>query len=297
MDSVEELIIFGIVMGTFARFYLLRVDFRQYPSYPQGYVIHLTIGMIAAALGAVAFPALIKKEYTAVTFLAVALQQFREIRGMERESLNKIEETELIKRGTAYIEDIAKTFEARNYIVLITSLATSIMIYLTHSVAIGILSGIVVVVSLKKIMDKTTIGQVADVKRGDIKFIGALLKIDDIVMMNVGLKEARQKIMEKGVAISIKPKDDNTRITLGNIGQRQAIVHDISVLFGILKETDEPEFSSIAKRDPKTGDVAIFIIPKEPDIDLIIEAVKRLPILESAKRYPLFSETGRKAAD
>lgn len=79
----------GLGIGTISRIVLLKNDYRNYPGYPHGYVTHISLGFIAAALGAVAVPALVEKEYTAVTFLALAAQQFREIRNMERESLKK----------------------------------------------------------------------------------------------------------------------------------------------------------------------------------------------------------------
>ena len=69
----------AVIMGTFARIWILKEDYRQYPSYPNGYLIHIIIGFVASALGAVAIPALLSKNYTAVTFLTVALQQFRDV--------------------------------------------------------------------------------------------------------------------------------------------------------------------------------------------------------------------------
>ena len=66
-------------MGFLARLYMLRTDYRQYPSYPQGYVIHLSVGLIASFLGAVALPALLAENYEAATFLALAATQLREV--------------------------------------------------------------------------------------------------------------------------------------------------------------------------------------------------------------------------
>jgi len=103
------LIIIPMITGTLARIYMMRIDHRQYPSYPQGLLSHFTLGVIAAALGSLAIPALIEKEFSAVTFLTLAAQQFRDVRNMERQSLDNIELTELVPRGTAYIEDIANS--------------------------------------------------------------------------------------------------------------------------------------------------------------------------------------------
>lgn len=92
---------------------MLRTDYRNYPSYPHGYIIHLSLGAIAASLAAIALPALLEEEYTAVTFLVLCAQQFRDIRNMERETLMKLEENTLVPRGLDYIEGIAKVFESR----------------------------------------------------------------------------------------------------------------------------------------------------------------------------------------
>ena len=95
MEDYTWVLVSGIAAGSLARVLLLRADYRQYPSFPRGYVTHLVLGFIAAALGAVAVPALAKKEYTAVTFLALAAPQFREIRSMERDSLDSIDKPSL----------------------------------------------------------------------------------------------------------------------------------------------------------------------------------------------------------
>src|SRR5690554_5967673 len=124
------LIVTAILAGSFARAVTLREDYRQYPSYPNGYLIHLITGFVAASLGAVAIPALMTKNFIAVTFLTLAIQQFREVRKMEFSSLQALEETEYTYRGSAYIDGIAKTFEARNYIALTVAFITSLTMQL-----------------------------------------------------------------------------------------------------------------------------------------------------------------------
>ena len=79
-------ILLGVVAGTLARLVMLRSDYRHYPSYPHGFVTHISLGFIAALVGAVAVPALAKPDYAAATFLILAAQQFREIRNGERDS-------------------------------------------------------------------------------------------------------------------------------------------------------------------------------------------------------------------
>lgn len=141
MDSGPETIsmitlqrvILGILVGTIARIVTLRVDSRQVPSYPNGYFINLVTGFFAACLGSVAIPSLLTNDFAAITFLMLAVQHFRDIRKQTQESLEQIDPVGFTARGSAYIDGIAKTFEARNYICLLTSLGTVLALYLVSS--------------------------------------------------------------------------------------------------------------------------------------------------------------------
>ena len=297
MEDYARVLISGIAAGSVGRFLLLRVDYRQYPSFPRGYVTHLMLGFIASALGAIAVPALIEKEYAAVTFLALAAQQFREIRGMERDSLDSIDRTELVPRGSDYIEDIAKTFEARNYISMVTALSVSLGVYLTKNVAAGIGIGALIFAAVVYSIRGQKVGDIASVVKAEISFEGPLLKVDGVVLMNVGLLEAREKYLTRALAVRIIPNDDNARATLANVGQRQAIAHNAATQLGIRKDVDEPEFTPIARRNTESGDIVFAFFSFEPDIECLIEAIEKTPVLESSKRKPLDSPAGRKAAD
>ena len=296
------LIITALIMGTAARVLLMKVDYRQYPTYPQAYLSHFTLGMIAAGLGAVAIPALVEKEYVAITFLTIAAQQFRDVRNMERQSLDNIEPTELVPRGTAYIEDIAKAFEARNYLATLTALATGLGVHLgiyfrAHiaiAVVVGLLLGMLVFFNLKNLLKGHVIEEIAEVKAATISFDGPLLKINDIIIMNIGLKQAREVFLTKGMAVEIIPKDANAIAILGNVGQRQAIAHNAATQLGIRKDVDEPDFTPMARRNSENGNIVMMIVTMEPDTECLIEAVKRTPVLESSKRKPLDSFVGRK---
>ena len=105
LHSHKELtaVAMGTAFGMAARIAMLRSDYRQYPAYPHGKIIHLALGLIAGALGAVAVPALFNKDYTAITFMSLAAQQFREVRNMERNTLTAIDELERSGKGTALI--------------------------------------------------------------------------------------------------------------------------------------------------------------------------------------------------
>ena len=268
-------------MGFFDRLYLLCSDYRSYPSYPHGYVIHLSLGAIAAALAAVAIPALLVKEYTAITFLVLCAQQFRDIRNMERETLLKLEDSQLVPRGADYIEGIAKVFEARNYLVMMVALVTTGGIIFLE-VRAGVFLGILAIIASHILMSGQKIGEIAEVREGRVSFDGPLLMVDDIVIMNVGEKKARTKILSEGVGLILTGKDDNGRAALNNLGQRQAILHNIAAIIGSKAEIGEPSYTPMARKNVDTGAIGIYFLPNERDIEGLIKAVKRTPLLESA---------------
>ena len=265
-------IIWGIFMGFFDRLYLLCSDYRSYPSYPHGYVIHLSLGAIAAALAAVAIPALLVKEYTAITFLVLCAQQFRDIRNMERETLLKLEDSQLVPRGADYIEGIAKVFEARNYLVMMVALVTTGGIIFLE-VRAGVFLGILAIIASHILMSGQKIGEIAEVREGRVSFDGPLLMVDDIVIMNVGEKKARTKILSEGVGLILTGKDDNGRAALNNLGQRQAILHDIAAIIGSKAEIGEPSYTPMARKNVDTGAIGIYFLPNERDIEGLIKAV------------------------
>jgi uncharacterized membrane protein YeaQ/YmgE (transglycosylase-associated protein family) len=296
MEKYLQVIILGIVIGVLARIFMLRNDYRSYPSYPHGYVTHISLGLIASALASLAIPALLEKEFTAVTFLTLAAQQFRDIRNMERETLGKLENSNLVQRGNDYIEGIAKTFEARNYLVMLVSLITT-GVAIFSNLWFGALAGLITIFLSSFLMRGQFIRDIAIVKPGKIHFEQSLLMIDNIVIMNVGLKSAKEKILKEALGVIIHPKDDNARATLNNLGQRQAILHDVSALVGSKLEIGEPDWTPLMRKDVDTGKLALFILPNEKDIECVIEAIYRTPVLESAEQKPLSNEIGRIASD
>ncbi|NLN06666.1 MAG: hypothetical protein GX167_03505 [Firmicutes bacterium] len=289
-------ILTGVVLGTLARYWMLRRDFRQYPSYPHAVVTHLALGFVAATLGAVAVPAIAAKEYTAVTFLALAATQFRDVRNMEREMLVAIDQSSLVSRGPDFIEGIARTFEARNYLVVFVSLAASLAAY-ALSPPYGILAGVLAMLLVHRFMRGKLIGDIAKVRPAELHFEGANLFVEDIHIMNLGLKEIRRVYEEKGRAVILEPLDDNGREILANVGQRQAIAHDVAALLGIHRDVDTAEFTPLLRRKAETGRVGMVIVPIEPDMECLLAAVRNVPVLESAFVRPLAARAGRCAAD
>ncbi|UMZ73888.1 YIEGIA family protein [Natranaerofaba carboxydovora] len=287
----------GIVVGTIIRGIMLRSDYRIYPSYPHGIITHLSLGFIASFLGGVAIPALASEEYTAATFLALAAQQFREIRSMERETLQNIEESEMVPRGLEYIEAIARIFEARNYLAILVALFTSGVVYFTNNLLLSVLGLFFIIPANKIFMRGRKVGDIAEIKGGEINFLNSDLYVDDVFLMNIGHPQHREIIREKGLGVIIEPKNDNSRATLTNRGQRLAISHDAAGMLGIYKDVDTPQFTPLIRRDLKTGQLGMVIVPIERDMENLIEAIKYVPVLESSIRKPLSSRPGKRAAE
>lgn len=277
-----QAIIIGMSFGFIIRLLLLRVDYRQYPSYPHGYLTHLALGFIASAVGAVAVPALVAKDYAAATFLVLVATQFRDVRDMERSSLHSLERSELVPRGSAYIEGIARVFEARNYLIMGVALLTSVLVLL-HSLAAGVVGGLVSILAAYQIRRGQTIGDIAEVTEGKLVFNDAQLFVNNIFLMNIGLNKIREEILEQGIGILVWPLSEKARNIISNPGQRQAIVHDVTAILGTRMDVDTPEFTPMSRRDSKSGCVGFFVVTAERDVSAVIEATKRVPVLESTR--------------
>lgn len=288
-------ILAGVLAGAISRVLLLRIDYRQYPGYPHGYLAHLSLGFIASALGAVAVPAILEPDYTAATFLALAAQQFREIRNIERKTLESLESTELVKRGLDYIEGIARTFEARNYLVMGTAFATSLATQL-GGLSAAIITALAALFVCRHFMSGELIGNICDVVPAELSFDGPLLMVDEIGIMNIGLASMREKIVTEGLAVKIIPRDGNARATIHDIGQRNALAFTAAVILGTKKDVDIPEFTPMARKNPDTGDVGLYILPVEKDMERLIAAARLTPVLESARSKPLTAGSVVKAA-
>lgn len=296
MEKYQIVILVGVAAGFICRWIMLRSDYRFYPTYPHGQLVHLAIGFIAAGLGAVAVPAITKPDFVAVTFLVLAAQQFRDVRNMERETLQKLEEGRLIRRGNDYIEGIARVFEARNYLVIFTAMLSSFAAHWwgwPYGAAVGLGCLLLSV----KLMSGQQLGDIVEVVPGRVHFKGALLMVEDVVIMNVGLPAVREKILAEGMGVLIKPKNDDARLTLHTAGQRQAIIHDVVSILGSKVDISETDLMPLARKQVDQGYLAFFIVANEPDQELLIEIIKRVPVLESARGTTLLSYYGRKAAD
>lgn len=278
------LILSGVIMGTAARVVTLRIDYRQNPSFPGGLFIHLVTGFIASFLGAVAIPALMIRDFTAVTFLALAIQHFRDIRKLEAESLHKLENTEYTKRGAAYIDGIAKTYEARNYISLLTSVFTVLVMRIFYSGnllldgAVGLIAGSVIIYTLRRFTKGKTVGDICTITEGKITVEQSELFVDGMFVTNLlGADRSRELFLKEGIAIVITPKKDTFRITLDNFGQRQAILYEAVRSFGVKR-------FKFTRRNFKEGKIIVAFVPIIHNIDSLISAVEKTPILENSRK-------------
>lgn len=285
------MIITSVIVGTLARAFTIKEDYHQYPSYPNGYLNHLISGFISAAVGAVAIPALMTKNFIAVTFLTAAAQQFRDVRRLERESLKDLEKTEYAYRGDAYIDGIAKTFESRNYFALIVSLMTSITMQMIDSksqwinILAGAVVGFVIFYLLKRFSKGKTIGDIAEVTQGTIEIKENELYVDGLFISNLlGTDNAATLFANEGLAVMIKPHKSHLRLTLEHFGQRQAALYEATRALGLKRY-------HFTRRDFDNGRIVITLVPIIHDIDRLIEAVKKTPLLESVKKSKAVMDT------
>ena len=187
-DLFRRAFIVALLIGVLCRGLVLRVTDKQYPSRPQDYLEQIIISGLSASLGAIAFPALIDKEFSALTFFAVAIQQFQGLSQEER-----------------------------------------------------------------------------------------------ITIENIGLEDTRSKYLKEGIAIEIIPKNMKAYGVVSDLGQRQAVLHNLFIHFGINKDIDEKDLLATTKINLDKNTVVIPYLPLVKDIDELIKVVKSTPILEVSK--------------
>ena len=176
-------------------------------------------------------------------------------------------------------------FEGRNYLVIFAAFVTSLAVILGGWIS-GLLAGVVMIWFSGRLRSGKYLGDIADVSEGVLRLEGPNLYVDDIYLMNVGLIDDQERIRQNGLGIIIKPRDEDSRVTLSNVGQRQAILHDVSAIMGVYRDTGEPALVPISKRDVKDGRLGLLLLPQTRDAQMAIEVIKRVPVLESAVRMP-----------
>jgi hypothetical protein len=293
---VDRVFLVALSIGMLSRLIMLNLDKKQYPTQPNTLLTQMVLALIASALGALVVPALIAKSYTSITFLSLAAEQFRKVRENRRNTLQNLEDIQLVKRGSAFIEEVARTYEVRNYMCILTSFTTIALYYLlvkdfnvtpNVSLAVSTVWGIVLTLLLKKLLTRKCIADIADVREVKISFVDeSIMQVGDLKgITNIGLKSERERYISRGVGIEIIPKEKNytNASILYNPGQRQAIVYNIYSRMGILREDNEPAFVPLPRRNPKTESILLAYVPIEKDAQKVIEAIKSCPILASSK--------------
>ncbi|MBX6377025.1 MAG: YIEGIA domain-containing protein [Clostridia bacterium] len=284
----------GFAFGALTRCLLLQVDYRQYPSYPHGYVTHLALGLIASLSGAAVVPALHAGEFTAATFLLLVATQFREVRDMERKTLAALESASLVPRGPEYIEGIARTFEARNYLTIAVAAAVAALV-VYGGLPAGVSAGVILAAGARLLKTGRHVGDIATVEEAPVSFDGPNVYVAGVYMMNVGPVELREALRRWAVGVRLRPRGPDGVNALASIGQRQAILHDVTALFGTRKDVAVPELTPLARRDQETGDVALLLAPMVRDLAGICAAVRGVPVLESSRSAVYQSAAARAA--
>lgn len=296
MSEYTYPILFGVIVGTLTRLYMLRTDYRQYPTYLHGKIIHIALGFIAAGLGTVAVPSIMEEDFTAITFLTLAASQFREVRNMERNTLAQLDGFELVPRGNTYIEGIAVAFEGRNYLVIFSSFVATFA-YIVWNIWAGIMVGVIALLLSKKLMSGGRLRDIIDIEYVKPRFEGPGLYVDNIYIMNIGIPERQEEVLKYGMGFVLKPKNFNARSTIANLGQRQAILHDVSVALGVYRDSGTPALVPLAKRDLDDGRVGIFVLPQVKDAEKAIEVIGLVPTLENAIRMPTEAKANEKGQE
>ena len=287
------IIITATVIGTLTRILSIKLDHRQYPNYPNGYLIHTVTGGLAAAIGGFIIPALVAKEFTAVTFLALGIQHFRDVRKVERESLLDLEGEEYVRRGDAYIDGIAKLFESRNYITLLVAFFTALTIQLVQifldvgiwvQVGAGSAVGLMVFYILKSFTNRQLIRDIATVTVGKIEIKGSDLYVDGMFVSHLaGREEAKKWFLEDGLAAIVEATHEHYQVPLHNKGQRRAMLFEVSRRLGQRRIYGVQELYK--------EKLIIAVVPIIKDADLLKETILLTPLLETVKKNPKLLNT------
>lgn len=287
--------IVGFLAGFISRLLALKSGKSHNPGFPSGYITQLAIGVIAAMIGSSVIVSLVGKEFTAATFLTLAATQFFNVRNYERKTLEQEEQLILVGRGPGYIEGIALTYEARNFLGMLVALATSVVTEI--NLLVGIVSGLVFIIVGEVYMSGPKLGDLIDVEPVDLTFEkGSLLYAGPVMLMEVGLADSRDRFMKYGMGVILKPRDLRGESVLWNIAQRQAIAHMAAAAVGVQKDVGYPEQTPLCRMDmPQgTGQAGFAIIPVERNMKALLNAIRQTPVLESGKWSKMRNTKNRK---
>ena len=176
---MDKIFFIGIMIGIISRLIMLNLDDKQYPTQPNILTSQIVLAFVASSLGALLIPALVNRSYTSITFLSLAAEQFRQVRSNRRDTLQDLESTQLVPRGNSFIEEIARTYEIRNYMCIVTSFITVASFWALNkevklsdslSIIISTIIGLIVAFMLRKLLSRQSISDIAEVSIVDISF-------------------------------------------------------------------------------------------------------------------------------
>lgn len=277
--------IVGFTAGFLSRLISLKSGRTHYPGYPSGYISQLALAVISAMIGSSILTSLLGKEFTAATFLTLAATQFRDVRNTERKTLEQEEQLILVSRGAGYIEGIAITYEARNYLAMLVALLGSALTVI-GGLVVGIIGSVIALAIAEIFMSGKHVGDLIDVQPAKISFDkGTLLYAGDVMMMEVGLPHSRERYEKEGLAVVLTPKNERGQAVLWNVSQRQAITYEAAAAVGAQKDVGYPEQSPLCRMEMPagTGKAGLSILPVDHNMSKLIQAIKNTPVLESDK--------------
>ena len=206
------------------------------------------------------------------------------MRKTEIESLEDLEKTEYSKRGAAYIDGIAKTYESRNYLSLLTSLFVVLVLSIVSvdSLVINMIGAVVcgfgMIYFLTIITKGKCIGDICNIREGKITIDHSDLFVNGMYVTNVlGTERSRDLFLKEGIGIVIEPKNDKFKITVENYGQRQAMLFEATRTFGVKRY-------SFTRKNYTNGALLLAFVPIIRDPDAIIDVIKKTPVLESSRK-------------
>lgn len=107
-------------------------------------------------------------------------------------------------------------------------------------------------------MSGSKLSDIVTVELSELSFKGAGLYVDNIYIMNIGLPERQDEILKYGMGFILTPKSFSVRSTIANLGQRQAILHDVSVTLGVFRDSGTPALVPLIKRDLNDGRIGVL---------------------------------------
>ncbi|WKK92073.1 YIEGIA domain-containing protein [Clostridioides difficile] len=99
----------------------------------------------------------------------------------------------------------------------------------------------------RRFLRRNSIADIADIVPAKISFEGPILMVNGVIITNIGLESTREKYRNECLAIEVIPRDLGAFGIVNDIGQRQAIIHNLFIHMGIDRDVDEVDIVAISK--------------------------------------------------